>query len=273
MTKELEFPGPQSRRQPMEPSLAASAPSASGSSRGWSRHARRRGAYLPSVAPKRTNERQRRRERCSSARHRDTGRAAPRSTAGLPRRKLATGSEVARNWYPSDPCPIKRVAVLPCLSSPPPFTERPGVPRRILEWLSFFPRSTLRRRGEARDSRGSGYTRALESRRDPLARRLYSRESSSRIPKSDGGGVAEGEGQGRERARFRGEPRVSRRAPNTRRASPPRNVTSGGRARTVLGEESRVPFLPRDQSNGQQVGAEKRKGGRAKRRGCGTGMR
>lgn len=73
--------------------------------------------HLPSITPRTINGRRCRRECCSSTRHRDTDRAAPRSTAGLPRRRLATGSRVARNWYPSNPCPFRRP--LPFLSSSP----------------------------------------------------------------------------------------------------------------------------------------------------------
>lgn len=95
------------------------------------------GKHLPSITPRTINGRRCRRECYSSTRHRDTDRAAPRSTAGLPRRRLATGSRVARNWYPSNPCPFRRP--LPFLSSSPSppapyFTETlskspaPGIP-------------------------------------------------------------------------------------------------------------------------------------------------
>lgn len=73
--------------------------------------------YLPSIIPWKTNGKQQR-ECCRLARHRDTDRAALRF-AGLPRRRFATGSKVARNWYLSDPCPIT-TSVVPCFSGLPP---------------------------------------------------------------------------------------------------------------------------------------------------------
>lgn len=133
--------------------------------------------YLPSVVPKTTNERQRRRECCSSARHRDTDRAAPRSTAGLPRRRLATGSEVARNWYPSDPCPIKRVVVLflafPSALPPAPLRSAPN----SREDLFFFlrDRDPQWRRGDFSGRNASSNPRTDS--RDSLAL-LYSCEFS-----------------------------------------------------------------------------------------------
>lgn len=117
-----------------------------------SRRERYAGMYLPSVAPKTTNERRRRRECCSSARHRDTDRAAPRSTAGLPRRRLATGSEVTRNWYPSDPCPISASSsssFFPAPFFPPPSPTPSRSEPKNSRRRSSFPRATSRGGSEA----------------------------------------------------------------------------------------------------------------------------
>lgn len=87
------------------------------------------------------NERQRRRECCSSARRRGTDRAAPRPATGFPRRGLATGSEAARNWYPSDPCPVPSVVPSSAFLRFRPATFRDGTPPR--DCLSKSPARVL----------------------------------------------------------------------------------------------------------------------------------
>lgn len=128
-----------------------------------------------------------------------------------------------------------------------------------MEKAKRFPR---KKEGTARSNPGDS--------REPLAS-LYSREFS-RIPKAIGGERwRKGEAR-RSRIGAIRIARVSRRAPNTRLASPPR-LTSGGRKYTVLGEEKiRAPFSHEIKGNESVVRRGKKEERRDgdKKRGCGS---
>jgi len=213
--------------------------------------------YLPSVASKTTNERRRRRECCSWARHRDSDRAAPRSTAGLPRRRLATGSEAARNWYPSDPCPIRASSFLPCLSS---LRRLPCVlAPNSREDLLLPARVTWRRRS---DFRGGNARSNPDGTREPLARRSTRENPRAFRRRSDE--KMKRKGEVREKARLKTN-REFRDAFQLRGVHPQSRVTSGV---PCSGEEIRVPFSREINRMGTESELRREKRRREKRRGC-----